>query len=556
MASRLGGYGAATDGDAVMASGGDALDHHVKDFLKGFDVEVVAEMQSEATSRTVVFLCDDIVTKIEGMQKCVPPLEHTENLVSLFGTELKRICSRVGQQVNVFFDLLFSRCQAMTDYLATAHAEVQSFHELFKSQWMMHLEPYSQFIKAADAGSSNKLLLPMESLYDWVMDLTEGWCKFEDFVKVLGCDKSVIPEDAAAMEREWSEALSKVGRDEGARAAYAHVCVASQKLDKLKEHMAAGQKQAYERWLRKGLNQFVNLLVHLSQNNSSIVNSAIADMEKSMVTVPAQQLIQELSGTPPLINSDVLEYVQPQQMIQECLDMANSGMNPSATRAIAAKVALSQSKHFMVKAVKLTVVAETIQTLMPAIKAVDSFCAEVQKIKNQEEDNSLADDVSAMGLLMKTSVVAKWIRMFQKHLDDNIVKHIPRDFTAVVSSQVTASINQMFFTRGKVLLMQSLDEAGEHFDHFKKLGVLAVLDSLSADQQLMGNFARVEANMKVCNEYALTWDCLDLILNKLPATGHSAAEKVAFIKEFFFVFVLVCVLYTVCVVVVCWPHLV
>jgi len=294
----------------------------------------------------------------------------------------------------------------------------------------------------------------------------------------------------------------------------------------------------------------------LSQNNSSIVNSAIADMEKSMVTVPAQQLIQELSGTPPLINSDVLEYVQPQQMIQECLDMANSGMNPSATRAIAAKVALSQSKHFMVKAVKLTVVAETIQTLMPAIKAVDSFCAEVQKIKNQEEDNSLADDVSAMGLLMKTSVVAKWIRMFQKHLDDNIVKHIPRDFTAVVSSQVTASINQMFFTRGKVLLMQSLDEAGEHFDHFKKLGVLAVLDSLSADQQLMGNFARVESNMKVCNEYALTWDCLDLILNKLPATGHSAAEKVAFIKEFFFVFVLVCVLYTVCVVVVCWPHLV
>ena len=77
----------------------------------------------------------------------------------------------------------------------------------------------------------------------------------------------------------------------------------------------------------------------------------------------------------------------------------------------------------------------------------------------------------------------------------------------------------------------------------------------------MGNFARVEANMKVCNEYALTWDCLDLILNKLPATGHSAAEKVAFIKEFFFVLfwfvcctlsaLLLCVGLTWCVVGLC-----
>ena len=72
-----------------------------------------------------------------------------------------------------------------------------------------------------------------------------------------------------------------------------------------------------------------------------------------------------------------------------------------------------------------------------------------------------------MGLLVKTSVVAMWIHMFQTHLDANIVKNIPRDFTAIVSTQVTASINQVFCTRGKVLLMQAIDEASEHFEFFK-----------------------------------------------------------------------------------------
>ena len=77
--------------------GDDVLDLIMKDF----DVEVVSDMQSEASSRTVVFLCGDILTKIEAMQKCVPPMKHTETLASLFGAQLKRLCSRVGNQVNV-----------------------------------------------------------------------------------------------------------------------------------------------------------------------------------------------------------------------------------------------------------------------------------------------------------------------------------------------------------------------------------------------------------------------------------------------------------------------
>ena len=88
--------------------------------------------------------------------------------------------------------------------------------------------------------------------------------------------------------------------------------------------------------------------------------------------------------------------------------------------------------------------------------------------------------------------------------------------------------------------MQAIDDASGSFDFFKKLGVVEVLDTVCAgtDQDMMSQFTRAEANMKVANEYALTWDACDLILNKLPSTKHSEVDKVGFIKEFLFVFVL------------------
>ena len=96
--------------------------------------------------------------------------------------------------------------------------------------------------------------------------------------------------------------------------------------------------------------------------------------------------------------------------------------------------------------------------------------------------------------------------------------------------------------------MQAIDEASEYFELFKKLGVLQVLDTVcpGGDQELMSQFTRAEANMKVSNEYTLTWDACDLILNKLPNLKHSELEKVGFIKDLFYVCVLVCVWCTVC----------
>ena len=95
--------------------------------------------------------------------------------------------------------------------------------------------------------------------------------------------------------------------------------------------------------------------------------------------------------------------------------------------------------------------------------------------------------------------------------------------------------------------MQAIDEASEHFEFFKQLGVLQALDTVcpGGDQELMSQFTRAESNMKVSDEYALTWDACDLVLNKLPSMKHSETEKVGFLKEFLFVFVLVCVWCTV-----------
>ena len=80
--------------------------------------------------------------------------------------------------------------------------------------------------------------------------------------------------------------------------------------------------------------------------------------------------------------------------------------------------------------------------------------------------------------------------------------------------------------------MQAIDETSEDFELFKKLGVLQVLDIVfpGGDQELMSQFTRAEANLKVSNEYALTWDACDLVLNKLPNLKHSELEKVGFIK--------------------------
>ena len=98
------------------------------------------------------------------------------------------------------------------------------------------------------------------------------------------------------------------------------------------------------------------------------------------------------------------------------------------------------------------------------------------------------------------------------------------------------------------MLMQGIDEASEHSEFFKTLGVLQALDTVcpGGDQELMSQFTRAEASMQVSNAYALTWDACDLVLNKLPSLKHSELEKVGFIKELFVVVVLVCVWCTVC----------
>ena len=387
----------------------------------------------------------------------------------------------------------------------------------------------------ADAQSSNKLIIPFDALQPWVTDISDAWRKFIDFIKALGLQCQGFPADIATLEREWADSLNGVGRDPAAHSAVSQVCLVAQKLTKMKTDMACGQKQAYEKkWLRPGLSLLCQMLDHLAHNNTSIVGSAVAELVTHLVTVYTQQLVQDLSQNLPKIEAAVLEYVQPNEQIEECLAIANTG-SPAATPSIGAKVALAMAKHFPVKSINLVTPVDTVAGMMPALRAADGFAKEVKKMKGLVDTDSqdVNGEIASMCGVMKGGVVLKWALKFQIHLDANVTGKIPRDDSAVVSTQVTNAMNQVMFTRSNVLLMQVIDETAAHHRLFKQLGLVEVLQDASAvvDEGLVGQLARIDGNIKLSNEYALAWDACDLVLNKLPSGKHRTGDKVGYIRE-------------------------
>ena len=103
---------------------------------------------------------------------------------------------------NLFFDYLFSRCSSLDQYVAVVQNDVSDFKTLLESQWSVPVEPYSKFIRAADAQSSKKLVVFFEGLQPWMSDFIHAWNVFIGLVEALGCGKVVIPGDVDALEGE------------------------------------------------------------------------------------------------------------------------------------------------------------------------------------------------------------------------------------------------------------------------------------------------------------------------------------------------------------------
>lgn len=232
------------------------------------------------------------------------------------------------------------------------------------------------------------------------------------------------------------------------------------------------------------MGMFMKLLQHLALNTTQkIVGGAIANLETCLVVVEAKELVDAMNqlGQPPLdAYSSVLEFVQLDGATCECLAIAHVG-NDAATRQNATKVSLSVAKHLVVKCVHLLIGADgTVASLMPAARVVDSVYKEIQKVKQHDDDNHYAGGVDLRCKLVKTKVVMHWVKKCQAHVDNHIINFIPTDFTAIVSTQVTASINQVMFTRAKVPLVQAIDDTCEQHEFFKRLDCVLLVRRTSS----------------------------------------------------------------------------
>ena len=140
------------------------------------------------------------------------------------------------------------------------------------------------------------------------------------------------------------------------------------------------------------------------------------------------------------------------------------------------------AKRYMVKGVSFVVKHHTVSGMMPAVRVADDFCKEIQKVKQYDDDSRFNEDVEMMAQLVRKMIVMKWVDKIQHHLNTNtgIIDHTPKNFAAIVSTQVTASINQGMFTKAKVLLMQAIDVTVDQHEFFKKLGLV----QLGAEDEL------------------------------------------------------------------------
>ena len=516
---------------AAGDAGGDPKPDDLERLVASLGGESVSSMQAESAIRMAALQCDDIMEKLEAMQQQVPPPPHVEELIMAFGGEVTKICKMVAHRANLFLDYLFARCTSMDRYFAEhAQKDVNEFTMLLESQWSVLVQPYAKYIKTLEAQTSRKSVLSLDSLYMWIEKHTNAWIVFIDFVQTLGGgQKSVIPLDADALQDQWADALMAIAQDPQARSALAKLCDAHKQVLTVPDSMACGQRQAYDKWVRTGITAFTKMLQHLAVHTTkAIVGGAVEDLKLSLVVIGVKELIVNLNMQPPVVDPSTLNFVQPEEQIKETLMIANAG-DVSATRRIAMLVSTSAAKHLLTKTLSAMASSDgSVAGLMPAVRVGNAFMKEVLKLKDLDLEPEHEQEVTMMNDLLKQKLLWGWTRQFQQHLDKDITRLLPKDYCAIVSTQVTASINQVMFTRAKVLLVQSIDQTVEQHEFFKKMDLVQLG---SSDEAFIMAWKRLEQNIIVCNQYALTWDCCDLILNKLPSSKFTEASKVGFIRE-------------------------
>ena len=122
------------------------------------------------------------------------------------------------------------------------------------------------------------------------------------------------------VQDQWADALMAIAQDPQARSALAKLCDAHKQVLTVPGSMACGQRQAYDKWVRKGITAFTKMLQHLAVHTTkAIVGGAVEDLKLSLVVIGVKELIVNLNMQPPVVDPSTLNFVQPEEQIKETL---------------------------------------------------------------------------------------------------------------------------------------------------------------------------------------------------------------------------------------------
>ena len=433
--------------------------------------------------------------------------------------------------------------QALENF-ASLKERVQTQLVSVKDQWEIMVEPFIETIVASEKTSQEKLLIEPQSVQAWITALGQlvvaigtFWASIDDWDGDLMPSLSEGANDA--IMQGIMECLTVASKSETSRAAFASLSKCVAKILAILP-MKDSQQKAYDKWLGSWLFKCMSLGKAWCQSDSGVLQMAVADLKEHTVKQSVQDIVAGLKSDDPWPQAEILqlaEFQQPKEQADIAHDIAlSSGAAHIQSGLIRLLLAFSTAKQMLVKIhVSVAGANGRLNPLIAVLKMGDEFKALCDEIDVQRQGDSVGQELRT-SCLAEMMVAKEFVhtQVSKKYVDivtdtmSNLMASVPSDYQDIVRSQIHNSIRGTMFTKKALKLVEGVDAMEVSVSSFK---VSQLLQLGADDDVFISKWSMIRSNMAKLTQFALTWEAVDLLLNKFPK-APSQLSKAALYREF------------------------
>lgn len=466
--------------------------------------------------------CCASLALVDGEEQCSSAVQ--------VGLCLKPVIGSLAKAWNASGASVFMQEMASCDAPAGAVVKEQfleslSHHRVLEARYKVILGPACDMLKAADAAAEikDKTLLPghhLATYFTTLMQVIEAWID----VHLLGPQAQArLPVNQSMVSADVFEGASW---DDGYMEAFTKLCSAWAAHRDLANTFHPAQSAGLRKWLSKPLRDFQDMIqdniLSISDDGppGPVKKSIIAHTSKAVCPASWDRFFSEDSVQRSRECSIAVKFNLDEAKIRAALTVCNCVFPGSDSARVVAHTRLDSLAKTSFGLVFTSVPRQqsTCKVMMPrvekAIRAIAALAAA------QQDPEVVAPAVAAhymqADLVLHQQIFAPFLRQLSAQVEQS-VNALPKDYVALVGSDVEDAIKGTFMKKPNVILAASIDEMQSYFTFIQVSKMLSKCFATSADSVLLGEFVKTCDQHKKLMAFYATSKIVNLVINKLNA---------------------------------------